>query len=416
MSGTGSTPGESSNGSGGGTRTRRARTFPAMSFKEALFLGEAIQTHGAGKPIRRLTLLEALGRSPGSDAVRKLITSSGQYGITEGAYNAEVLALTPTGAIATDSDWATAGRLTARFQLAIESVTPFAAIYERYKNHRLPSVEVLRDAAIEAGAHEDHAAECVETFLANAREVELIRNIAGSEHIVPIEAVLEQVPDDDDARIELEDETEYGELTEQEQADITARFTQPPQAPKAPKAPKSGKKGGPAGALNKTCFVVSPIGSADSVERKHADLVLSSLIEPALEGLGLEVVRADRISKPGLITGQVIEHIAQAALVIADLSFANPNVYYELALRHAARKPVVQLIRSGDKLPFDVGQYRTVEIDMTDIYVLVPKLDLHRQEITRQARAAMAEGASTESPLSQFYPAFWDHIEHPEVG
>lgn len=412
MSEAGSPAEDSVTGSGGATRTRRARTFPAMSFKEALFLGEAIQTHGAGKPIRRLTLLEALGRSPGSDAVRKLITSSNQYGITEGAYNAEVLALTPAGAIATDPDWATAGRLTARFQLAIESVPPFAAIYERYKNHRLPSVEVLRDAATEAGAHQDHAAECVETFLANAREVGLIRNIAGSEHIVPIEAVLEQIPDDDVRGIEQHGENEYAKLPEDAQAEIDARFAPPP--PKVRTAPKTGKKGERTGALNKTCFVVSPIGSADSVERKHADLVLSSLIEPALEGLGLEVVRADRISKPGLITGQVIEHIAQAALVIADLSFANPNVYYELALRHAARRPVVQLIRTGDKLPFDVGQYRTVEIDMSDIYVLVPKLDLHRQEITRQARAALADGGNTESPLSQFYPAFWDHIDHAD--
>ncbi|WP_157962360.1 hypothetical protein [Homoserinimonas sp. OAct 916] len=383
-----------------------------MSFKEALLLAEAIQTHGAGKPIRRLTLLESLGRSPGSDAVRKLITSSGQYGITEGAYNAEFLSLTPTGAIATDPDYAIAGRVTARFQLAIESIAPFAAIYQQYKNSRLPSVEVLRDAASGAGTHEDHVAECVETFLANAREVGLIRTIAGSEHIVPIEAVLEQTPDDSGTAEEQERNSEYSEPTEEAQAEIVARFAPPP--PKTRKLPKSGNKGSHASAFNKTCFVVSPIGSADSVERKHADLVLSSLIEPALEGLGLEVVRADRISKPGLITGQVIEHIAQAALVIADLSFANPNVYYELALRHAVRRPVVQLIRTGDKLPFDVGQYRTVEIDMTDIYVLVPKLDLHRQEITRQARAAMDDGGNTESPLSQFFPAFWDHIDHPE--
>lgn len=412
MTEAGNTPGASTNGSGGVTRTRRARTFPAMSFKEALFLGEAIQTHGAGQPIRRLTLLEAISRSPGSDAVRKLITSSGQYGITEGAYNAEFLALTPKGAIATDPDWATAGRIRAAFELAIENVVPFSAIYERYKNNRLPSLEVLRDAAKEAGTHEDHAAECVETFLANAREVGVIRTIAGSEHLLPIEAVIEQVPDDSDDGLEPHHEADAGELTDEQDADIVARL--PPEAPKMTKPPKGGKEGRPSGALSKTCFVVSPIGSADSIERKHADLVLSSLIGPALEGLGLEVVRADRISKPGLITGQVIEHIAQAALVIADLSFANPNVYYELALRHAARKPVVQLIRTGDKLPFDVGQYRTVEIDMSDIYVLVPKLDLHRQEITRQARAAMDEGGNTESPLSQFYPAFWDHIDHLE--
>lgn len=380
-------------------RRRTARLFPAMSFAEALFLGNAIQTHGAGQEIRRLTLFEALNRSPEGGTTRKLITSSGQYGITIGAYNAEFLALTPNGAIATDPDYAESAKLKAKFDLAIANIAPFNSIYEKYKGNRLPTVEVLRDAAREADVGEDLVAECVETFLANARELGLIRTIAGSEHLMPIEGVLERVSDD------------RGPDHEQSQASEDAPLL-PVVTPRAPKpTQKSAAKGG----LDKTCFVISPIGSADSVERKHANLMLSALIEPALAELDLEVIRADGISKPGLITGQVIDHIAKSALVIADLSFANPNVYYELALRHAVRKPVVQIIRTGDKLPFDVGQYRTVEIDMTDIYVLVPQLDLHRQEITRQARAAMAEGGSTESPLSQFYPAFWDHIDHPEA-
>ncbi len=370
-----------------------------MSFKEALFLGNAIQTHGAGQEIRRLTLFEALQRSPEGGTTRKLITSSGQYGITTGAYNAEFLALTPAGAIATDPDYAQGAKLNTRFDLAIANVAPFNSIYEKYKGNRLPTVEVLRDAAREANVAEDLVAECVETFLANARELGLIRTIAGSEHLLPIEGILERVDDAADL--------EPSNLTDKEVFAAPTIVT--PKASNAP--PKSGAKSG----MDKICFVISPIGSAESVERKHANLILTALIEPALAELELEVVRADGISKPGLITGQVIDHIAKAALVIADLSFSNPNVYYELALRHAVRKPVVQLIRAGDKLPFDVGQYRTVEIDMTDIYVLVPQLDLHRQEITRQARAAMAEGGSTESPLSQFYPSFWEHIAHPDA-
>lgn len=136
--------------------------------------------------------------------------------------------------------------------------------------------------------------------------------------------------------------------------------------------------------FDKICFIVSPIGSDDSEERKHADLILGSLLEPAVAELGLTAVRADKIDKPGIITGQVIEHIARAALVIADLSSTNPNVFYELALRQAARKPVVQICRVGDPLPFDVNQYRTYPVDMTDIYTLVPQMDLHKQEITRK--------------------------------
>lgn len=139
-------------------------------------------------------------------------------------------------------------------------------------------------------------------------------------------------------------------------------------------------------------------------------MVLGSLISPALQELGLTPIRADQIAQPGLITSQVIEHIAKSALVIADLSFANPNVYYELALRQAVRKPMVQIIRTVDPLPFDVGQFRTYVIDMTNIYTLVPQLQLHQKEITRQCRSALEDGAAAESQLSQFFPSFWEHI------
>lgn len=66
-----------------GERTRKKRTprpFPGSSFLEALVLAQAIQSHGAGQRIRRLTLFEALKRSPDSGPTRKLFTSSVQYG------------------------------------------------------------------------------------------------------------------------------------------------------------------------------------------------------------------------------------------------------------------------------------------------------------------------------------------------
>lgn len=382
-----------------GRKKRTARPFPAVSFKEALFLAQAIQKHGAGQRTRRLTLFEALQRSPDSGPSRKLITSSVQYGLTTGGYSAEWLDLTPTGKIASDPTSPASARLRASLSLAITEIPAFNAIYEKYKGSRLPTVEVLRDAAREAGVDETLLAECVETFLANARELGLVRNIGGSEHLITVEAAIEAVGEDAE------------EAPEDEGEDVRV----PPPAAPAPGLTKvtPRKTGGAANDLDDVCFVISPIGSADSVERKHADLVLSSLIEPALVELGLRAVRADGISKPGLITGQVMDHVSRAALVIADLSFGNPNVYYELALRHATRKPAVQLIRTSDKLPFDVGQYRTVHIDMTDIYTLVPQIELHRSEISRQCRAALDEAPTSESPLSLFYPKFWEQITNP---
>lgn len=387
---------EGTGANGSSSRKKRTvRPFPATSFKEALFLAQAIQKHGAGQRTRRLTLFEALDRSPDSGPTRKLITSSVQYGITTGGYSAEWLDLTPIGKIASNPTAPDRARLEASLDLAIIKIAPFNAIYEKYSGSRLPTAEVLRDAARESGVDESFVAECVETFLANARELGLVRNIGGSEHLVTVDAAIEALGD-----TELEDRApENGE--EDRQAE-PAQIVAPPS--------RVARKQPSADGLEDVCFVISPIGSSDSEERKHADLMLSALFEPALAELGLRAVRADGISKPGLITGQVMDHVARAALVIADLSFGNPNVYYELALRHATRKPIVQIIRTSDKLPFDVGQYRTVHIDMTDIYTLVPQIDLHRQEITRQCRAALEEGATSESPLSQFYPQFWEQV------
>lgn len=47
-------------------------------------------------------------------------------------------------------------------------------------------------------------------------------------------------------------------------------------------------------------------------------------------------------------------------------------------------------------------------MDMTDIYTLVPQLELHRAEIARQSRAAIDHTTEAESPISRFYPSFWD--------
>src|SRR5438128_2309435 len=109
----------------------------------------------------------------------------------------------------------------------------------------------------------------------------------------------------------------------------------------------------------KLCFVISPVGDEGSDIRKRADQILKHVISPIVKELGYEPVRSDQISKPGVITGQIIEHLIEDSLVVADLTGYNPNVFYELAVRHAVRKPVVQLRKKGEPLPFDVAPVRT---------------------------------------------------------
>jgi hypothetical protein len=71
-------------------------------------------------------------------------------------------------------------------------------------------------------------------------------------------------------------------------------------------------------------------------------------------------VRADQLNEPGRITSQVIKLLNDADLVIADLTGNNPNVYYELCLRHAIAKPVIHMATAGTTLSFDVQDNRTI--------------------------------------------------------
>jgi hypothetical protein len=143
----------------------------------------------------------------------------------------------------------------------------------------------------------------------------------------------------------------------------------------------------------KNCFVISPIGSTDSPQRKRADIVLKHIFKPALEPLGYIVVRADEISQPGSITLQVLERVLESELVIADLTDHNPNVFYELAVRHASQKPVIHVIASEQKIPFDVADLRTIPIDVD-----LDGADRARQQIIAQTNEIEA-GNLGETPV-----------------
>jgi hypothetical protein len=383
-------------------RTRIVRGFPASSFLEALPLAEAIHRIAAGQKIRRLTLFEQIGRSAESGTSRQLVTNSNQYGLTKGSYTSEYLELTDVGKLASGDASLGRARLAARLDLAIAKVVPFNTLYEQFKNNRLPAASVMRDFVIEqALTSEDTADECVETFLANARDLKLLTNYAGAERLLTFEILLDELasaggpsPAGQVLGAPIEEPID-GRI-------LLTRAVGTGTSPAQVVAESSD--------LSNVCFLVTPIGGDGSEQRQHADLMLGSLIEPALAILGMRLVRADKISTPGLITSQVIDHLVRAPLVIADLSFGNPNVFYELALRHASRKPTVQVIRTGDPLPFDVGQFRTVTIDTTSIYTLVPQIDTYRAEIARQCRSAMDERNEAETPLSRFYPTFWNQF------
>jgi hypothetical protein len=144
-----------------------------------------------------------------------------------------------------------------------------------------------------------------------------------------------------------------------------------------------------------TCFVISPIGEEKSEVRKRSDMVLKHIISPAAKEHKLRALRSDHISIPGMITTQIINHIINDRIVVADLTDQNPNVFYELALRHAFKKPIIQLVLAGQKLPFDVHGTRTIQYDLN-----LDAASDASEAVSLQIGAALQPDYESDSPVS----------------
>lgn len=358
-------------------KRRLQRSFPASTFEETLGFAAAVFRIGSGQSVKRLTLFDQLGKSPESGGSRQLIVNSGRYGLTRGGVQADNIELTPEGQKAVDEQVDARERARIRVDLAITRIEPFQKLYEKFVGNKLPAHAVLIDAAKDAGVEAEHAAEAVDTFVVNLRFIGLLRTLSGAERIIATDMLLSDLSASAAAAFPL-----TASMSHSPTSIITSEHAQ----------------------FESTCFYIAPIGDDGSEARKHSDLFLGSIIEPALETFRLKVIRADAIDKPGIITRQIIDYIMRSRLVIADLSFHNPNVFYELALRHAVKLPIVQLIRASDRIPFDVSQMRTIQIDTTDIYSLVPRIESYRAEIANQVRRSLEADHIVDTPISIYFP------------
>ncbi|MBA2851164.1 hypothetical protein HNP86_001295 [Methanococcus maripaludis] len=133
----------------------------------------------------------------------------------------------------------------------------------------------------------------------------------------------------------------------------------------------------------RSCFIITPIGQADSADRRNAEGLIKSTIRPALEKLGFtKIDAAHEISTPGSISSQIFSRLIDDDLVVANLTGLNPNVMYELAVRHAVAKPVIHICEKGTKLPFDIQDQRTIEYtnDMFGVQDLISAIEKFASE------------------------------------
>lgn len=90
------------------------------------------------------------------------------------------------------------------------------------------------------------------------------------------------------------------------------------------------------------------------------DEIYNLFITPTLVEAGYDVFRADDMVSNQNILRDIVSAIEYSDLVVADLTTANPNVYYELGIAHALARPVILLVQDIAELPFDLRAYRVI--------------------------------------------------------
>jgi len=163
-----------------------------------------------------------------------------------------------------------------------------------------------------------------------------------------------------------------------------------------------------------SCFAIMPFGKKPvGRELIDFDCIWKQFIEPAALAAGFEVSRVDEDLEKGHISENMIRHIKEADVAVADLTYHNPNVYYELGMRHALARHGTVLIKrdSGDmdvadtypdappalldniEIPFDLRQMAHFFYQMTP-----DKLEQNRETLT-QSIIARYNAREPDSPV-----------------
>jgi len=127
------------------------------------------------------------------------------------------------------------------------------------------------------------------------------------------------------------------------------------------------------------------------------DDVFAHVIRSTLEEEGFSVGRADESRGSRNIMHDVVQGISSADLVVADLTGANPNVYYELGIAHALGRPTILLTQDLEEVPFDLRAYRV--ITYSTHFARVKEVT---EALRKTARGARDGSIHFGSPVSDF--------------
>ncbi len=184
-------------------------------------------------------------------------------------------------------------------------------------------------------------------------------------------------------------------------------------------------------ALNALCFVDMPFGKkTDQASGTEIDFdhIYQAAIKPAIEEVGLEPLRGDEERTGGVIHTAMFARLLLAEYLVADLTLANPNVFYELGIRHMARPfTTVPVFANIHPLPFDVAMIRAIIYQLDQGRLTDTAAANLKTELKKRLQQAIQGPTTKDSPLFQLIPempvldlphdvtdAFQERVAHEE--
>jgi hypothetical protein len=147
-----------------------------------------------------------------------------------------------------------------------------------------------------------------------------------------------------------------------------------------------------------------PIGSEGSETRKIFDDVYHYVIVPgvSLAKRSYKCIRADEVQKPNNIIKDIAQKLYNADVVIADLTGQNPNVFYELGVRHALVGKTIILSQSFTDIPFDLRGYRTIIYSPGDL----SGNEQTKKQIAKFLQEIDEKSSASDNPVSETFGGF----------
>jgi hypothetical protein len=294
--------------------------FPRHSVAKAIRIAQAILEQNAGKACSRADAAKFLGLSSPAGPFSVEISSAIKYGFLDQPESGQIQPSTLAKKILrpqSPSDTIDG------YRQAVMNAPDISEVYQHYRGENLPDDQFLRNTVVETyKVPSDSFQEFKQVFLESLETAELISRHADKIRITDAASGDTATPTQSDRLKKLEKTTNVG--------------------------------------ANDSCFVMQPFAAplGDYYEK---------IYRPAIEKAGLRPVRADaEIFATGKIMDQVWNGINAAKVLVAELTTRNPNVFYELGLAHAMKKPVVLVSAKEEDVPFDLQHIRVIYYDMSD--------------------------------------------------